>query len=409
MTSSFGTTTFAGARRTGTTLTLPTARYPLVQRVADTIGEQRFTGLVGEAELGKTGLLLEALRLLSGEGWAIVRLDLDGAWSPNRLAWRWSIELARAVAGGVAISHLHALDRSMWPSSTRAALLALPKVLGPETTALAEAPQPPAGIGRDEILQTPLQATLALASQRRVILAIDHLETPSAAGIRSPDVAKLLWSLRAPGQHVENLHVVVATRPAAQGLASGPTSAYHLLGYWLTVQAPTAGEFAVLTGMPRPWCELVVSHTAGHPASTLEVLAELVTLTGPGPGHATPDLPNGYSDQRAVSLVEYAIVTVSERHTDLARRAVEHARTVHRMGSHLLTAVARGEGPYQATPEIPSSDVAKAMVRLHLNGLVRRRGSQHGWEPADPRIRWALAGAPFLSEAAAEPPRDTPE
>lgn len=159
--------------------------------------------------------------------------------------------------------------------------------------------------------------------------------------------------------------------------------------------------------MPLPWCERVVAHTGGHPASTIEVLAELRALTA-GQGRIDPDLPNGYTEQRAASLVEYAIATVSERHYDLARRAIEHARSLHRLGSHLLAAIARGEGPYQATPEIPGSEVAKAMVRLHLNGLVRPRGSQRGWEPTDPRIRWALVGGPFMPDFG-KGPEDLPE
>jgi hypothetical protein len=380
----------------GNTVTLEVARLHLLRQVTDTIAEQPFTGLVGEAELGKSRILNAALRQLSSRQRAVVKLDLDGAWSPNRLAWQWALELARAAVGAVPISHLHSLDRSMWPASTRSAVLSLPGALGPETAALAQQPQPANGIGRDEALQAPLQATLALAREREVILAIDHLETPSAAGLRSPDVAKLLWSIRAPAQHLKNLHVVVATRPAAQDLASGAQSAYHLLGRWLTIQPPTAEEFAGATGMPLPWCDHVVAHTGGHPSSTMEVLAELRTLTTDR-GQILPDLPTGYSEKRAASLVEYAIVTVSERHVDLARRSIEHARSVHRLGSHLLAAVARGEGPYQATPEIPGSEVAKAMVRLHLNGLVRQRGSQRGWEPTDPRIRWALSGATSLS------------
>jgi hypothetical protein len=392
----------------GNTVTLEVARLPLLRQVIETIAEQHFTGLVGEAELGKTGILNAALRQFASRQWAIVKLDLDGAWSPNRLAWQWALELARAAVGAVPISHLHALDRSMWPAGTRSAVLSLPGALGPETAALAEAPQPASGIGRDDALQAPLQATLAMARQRKVILAVDHLETPSAAGLRSPDVAGLLWSIRAPGQHLENLHVVVATRPAAQELASGSESAYHLFGRWLTVQAPTGEEFAAATGMPRPWCDRVVAHTGGHPSSTIEVLAELRALTA-GRGRSVPDLPKGYSEKRAAALVEYAIVTVSERHVDLARRAIEHARSVHRLGSHLLAAVARGEGPYQATPEIAGSEVAKAMVRLHLNGLVRPRGSQRGWEVTDPRIRWALTGAVSLSVSSDEPSADVAE
>jgi hypothetical protein len=382
----------AAPEPSGNTVTLEVARPHLLRQIINTIAEQPFTGLVGEAELGKSQLLNAALRQLASRQWAVVKLDLESAWSPNRLAWQWALELARAAVGAAPISHLHSLDRSMWPASTRSAVLSLPGVLGPETAALAQQPQPANGIGRDEALQAPLHATIALAREREVILAIDHLETPSAAGLRSPDVAKLLWSIRAPAQHLKNLHVVVATRPAAQDLASGTQSAYHLLGRWLTIQPPTAEEFAGATGMPLPWCDHVVAHTGGHPSSTMEVLAELRTLTT-DPGQILPDLPTGYSERRAASLVEYAIVTVSERHVDLARRSIEHARSVHRLGSHLLAAVAHGEGPYQATPEIPGSEVAKAMVRLHLNGLVRPRSNQRGWEPTDPRIRWALTGS----------------
>ncbi len=376
----------------GSKFTLEVARLQLVRQITDTIAEQPFMGLVGEAELGKSRLLNAAVGQLVSRRWVVVKLDLDSGWSPNRLAWQWALELARAVVGTEPISHLHSLDRSTWPASTRSAVLALSGALGPETAALAQQPQPHKGIGRDDALQAPLQATLALARQQEVILAIDHLETPSAAGLRSPDVTKLLWSIRAPGQQLRNLHVVVVTRPAAQDLASGAQSAYHLLGRWLTVQAPTAGEFAEATGMPLAWCDHVVSHTGGHPSSTIEVLAELRRTTSE-PGHILPDLPTGYSQNRAASLVEYAIVTVSERHVDLVRRSIEHARSVHRLGSHLLEAIARGEGPYQATPEIPGSEVAKAMVRLHLNGLVRPRGSRRGWEPTDPRITWSLTGA----------------
>jgi hypothetical protein len=376
------------------TMSLDVARRELVVRVAETIVAQSFTGIVGEAEIGKTGILKAAVRYLRNRGRTVVEIDLDGAWSPNRLAWRWAIELARAAIGTIAVSHLHALDRSMWPASTRSAVLALPAALGEATAALAQSPHPPDGVGRDEVLRAPIEATLALARARPelVVLSLDHLEAPSASGLRSPDIARLLWSLRAPGQHLENLRVTVATRTAAQELASGPQAAYHQLGRWLTIQAPTAEEFEQASGIPTIWCARVLAYTGGHPSSTLEVLDELRVLTTSGRGHAVADLSDGYSERRAGSLVEHAILNVSQRHGDLARRATEHARTVHRLGGHLLTAVAMGQGPYQATPEIAGSEVAKAMVRLHLNGLVRRTGAQRGWETVDPRVRWALAG-----------------
>ena len=101
---------------------LTDAREPAVERIVETATEQSFTGLVGEADVGKTALLHAALARLA-QDWMIVTLDLDGAWSPNRLAWRWARELARAVTGDVALSHLTALSPEMWPAGTRSALL----------------------------------------------------------------------------------------------------------------------------------------------------------------------------------------------------------------------------------------------------------------------------------------------
>ena len=68
---------------------------------------------------------------------------------------------------------------------------------------------------------------------------------------------------------------------------------------------------------------------------------------------------------------------------------MQHARSVHRLGAHLLLAIVQGHGPYEATPEIAASEIAPAMTRLHLNGLVRRTGPRE-WASADPRVGWAL-------------------
>ena len=68
---------------------LTEARDPAVERIVQTVQEQSFAGLVGEADVGKSALLRAAVARLSDE-FTIVMLDLDGAWSPNRLAWRWA-------------------------------------------------------------------------------------------------------------------------------------------------------------------------------------------------------------------------------------------------------------------------------------------------------------------------------
>ncbi len=351
---------------------LTQARTPAVERIVETVKEQSFTGLAGEADVGKTALLNAALARLPGS-FTIVKLDLDGAWSPNRLAWRWARELSRAVAGTVALSHLDALSPEMWPASTRGALLKLPKQLGRDVAELAEASAPPRGVGKPDVLEGPIRATHRLAKQQPFLLVLDHLEAPRAAGLSSPDSQEILWRVRAGGQYTPNLHVLVCARPPAQDLAAGANAAYRLDGRWLTIDPPSPEAFGEATDAAISVCQMVQTRTAGHPRATIELLEELLNR-----------------DPRARDL-ESLINRMAERHTDLARRSTQHARSVHRLGAHLLLAIAQGVGPYEATPEIDASEVASAMTRLHLNGLVRRAGARL-WATSDPRVGWVLAG-----------------
>jgi DNA-binding CsgD family transcriptional regulator len=353
---------------------LTKARRDAIERIAQVVGEQAFTGLVGEAEVGKTAILTAALDVLRKDGWAVVRLDLDGAWSPNRLAWRWARELVRATAGSVVLSHIDALDSGMWPESTRAALLRLHGELGDDVARLAEARHPARGVGKADAIDAPVNATLELAGNRRLVLAVDHLEAPKAAGLGTPDAAELLWRVRSRGQYLSNLRVVVCARPPAQDLASGSEAAYHMGGRWLTLDPPSATAFAAVTDRDIAVVEAAIERTFGHPRATLEILGELPGLWRDAP-----------------MAVDDSIGRVAARHVDLARHCVQHARSVHRLGGHLLIAVAQGRGPYEATPEIDGTEVSQAMTRLHLNGLVRRLGPRE-WAPCDPRVGWVLGG-----------------
>jgi DNA-binding CsgD family transcriptional regulator len=349
---------------------LTEARDPAVERIVQTVREQSFAGLVGEADVGKSALLDAAVARLSDE-FTIVMLDLDGAWSPNRLAWRWARELTRAVIGTVALSHLDALSPEMWPASTRSALLGLPGQLGREVAALAQAPVPPRGVGKPDVLDGPVQATRRLAEEKPLLLVLDHLEAPRAAGLGSPDVAELLWRVRSGGQYTPSLHVLVGTRHPAQDLAAGPDGAYHLQGRWLTLDPPSPEAFSDATLAKIALCRLVHARTGGHPRATIELLEELQR--------------EGQHERDIDSLIG----AMAERHSDLARRSMQHARSVHRLGAHLLLAITQGLGPYEATPEIAASEIAPAMRSLHLNGLVRRTGPRE-WASADPRVAWAL-------------------
>ena len=346
-------------------------RRETVGLVAQTASELNFSGIVGEADVGKTAALSLALDELATRDWVVLRIDLDAAWSPNQLAWMWARELARSVIGPVAMSHLEALPTTMWPATTRQKVLTLADSLGSGVAELAEAPEPPRGVGKDAVLDGPVRATLKLAETQRILLSIDHLEAPRAARLSSPNVEKLLWRIRASGQHSRNLHVMVCCRPPAQSMAAGPQAAYHLDGRWLEIDVPTAHDFSVAADVPLQTCEKVVQLTRGHPGATLRLLEDVVTHGG---------------------SIDSAVGRVTTQSVDLARRSIQHARGIHRLGGHLLRAVAFGEGPYEATPSADPADIAEAMRRLHLNGLVRRVSARGEWVTTDPRVMWALTG-----------------
>jgi DNA-binding CsgD family transcriptional regulator len=180
--------------------------------------------------------------------------------------------------------------------------------------------------------------------------------------------------VRSGGQYTPNLHLLVCTRGPAQDLAAGADAAYRLDGRWLTLDPPSPEVFSDATRADEALCRLVHARTHGHPRATVELLEELQR-----------------KDQR-LSDIDSLIGAMAERHSDLARRYIQHARSVHRLGAHLLLAIVQGLGPYEATPEIAASEIAPAMTRLHLNGLVRRTGPRE-WASADPRVAWALGAS----------------
>jgi hypothetical protein len=91
--------------------------------------------------------------------------------------------------------------------------------------------------------------------------------------------------------------------------------------------------------------------------------------------------------------VHAAASDVAGDHTALADRTLQHARSLHRLGGHLVLATAMRRGPYEATPDAPSKDVSTAMRNLHMAGIVRRPDDPHAdWELTDPRVGWVLTG-----------------
>jgi hypothetical protein len=68
------------------------------------------------------------------------------------------------------------------------------------------------------------------------------------------------------------------------------------------------------------------------------------------------------------------------------------ARTLHRLGGHILQVIAAGNRPYQETPDARSKEIGAAVGALHAAGIVRRKDAlrQKNWAVTDPRVTWGL-------------------
>ena len=353
---------------------LTAARSDIVARIEESVLASPLTGVMGEADCGKTLLCSIVCTNARKRDTVVISLDLDGAYSPNQLAWSWAKELARAVVDPVALSHLAALPQDMWPTHTRNQILGLGEHLGEEVAALAELPSPRHGVGKLDAVASTLAATERLARRRDTLIAIDHLEAPSLTPRHPLNVAQLLWRVRAVTQLQSRLRVLLVSRSPAVKLAAAPTAAFYGDGQWLTVTPPLTDAFATATGHPQDLVKLVLNRTGGHVNSTLELLEALLATA-------------------TTAEVEHAIRHLAALHTDLTRRTVQHARTLHRLGGHILHAIAEGKRPYQATPDARSKEIGAAVGALHLAGVIRRQDAlrQKNWDITDPRVAWGLA------------------
>jgi hypothetical protein len=356
---------------------LTAARGDVLRRIEESVLASPLTGVMGEADCGKTLLCSLVLASARKRGTVVISLDLDAAYSPNQLAWSWAKELARAVIDPVALSHMAALPQDMWPTRTRNQILSLGKHLGEEVAALAELSSPRHGVGNLDAVASTLAATERLAHGRDTLIVIDHLEAPSLTSRHPLNVAQLLWRVRAVSQLQPRLQALLVARTPAVKLATAPTAAFYGDGQWLTVTPPSPEAFATATAHSRDLVDLVLSRTSGHVNSTLELLEMLPT-------------------DSTVTDVEEAIRRLATQHTDLTRRTIQHARTLHRLGGHMLRVIAEGKRPYQETPDARSKEIGAAVTALHLAGIIRRQDAlrQKNWAITDPRVAWGLAPFP---------------
>jgi hypothetical protein len=107
------------------------ARAQEVEELMRTVTSARASVMTGEHDVGKTRLMSQADAILTlRDDVRVATIDLRRTATDTRLAWRWLRALAAAVAGPVAFSHIAAMAPSMWPGSTRAAEVAIRRLIG---------------------------------------------------------------------------------------------------------------------------------------------------------------------------------------------------------------------------------------------------------------------------------------
>lgn len=328
-----------------------------------------FIGVRGSAASGKTYMVSRVLRELNAPA---VTLDLRRCASYEQLASQWARALATATLSDEAIFDVDVNEPRRWAPGTFDAVGAFTERFGPHIADLFQVARPerPAAEEHQATLSELAHATSLLGTEQQpAVLCIDHLEAPSLSFRHPVDVGDLLWTIRSVAQTQPALRIVVVCRPAAVELAAGEHAAFYGDGIWLTQELPTAKDYTTAALVAGHVADAIVAYTRGHVATTLDVLEHL------------EDRNDSYA----------SILHVARRQHERGTLALDYARSIHRLGPHLLNVLAEDRGPYEASPgELPKT-IAAAMNKLSLAGLIERTDDG---EPliTDPRLLWWLNG-----------------
>ncbi len=332
---------------------LAASRAGEAQRIADTLREQRVVGVLGEAEVGKTQTIRQALGILGGDV-PLLYLDLEGAAGDGHIGFLLAKQVARALLRGADLSLLSV--GVLVPPRVERRRVELAEMLGIEgmEEALREWPS-----GRYSSA-VALHSIEALADQRDLVLWIDHVEAPRLTPRHPVKTDRLLWGVRELSQRRERLRVVVSAREGIEDDIVGPRAAFHQQGQWLSLNVPTPvmwAEVAEQLGVSSRTAQELAAITGGHPQTMMLALVTLKLADGAWPARA-----------------EDVLGELAAHDDGLAARAVQHARSLHRLGGQVLIQVARAQRPYgvaqrgSATPQ----EISKVLGRLRLAGLLRR-------------------------------------
>ncbi len=359
---------------------LAASRGGEARRIADALMTQSVVGVLGEAEVGKTQTIRQALSTLDGEV-RIIYLDLDGAASDEHVGFLLAKQVARILLAGADLSLLTA--GALVPTRVEGSRVALAEILGTHGMEEALREWPSGHYGS----VAALNGVEALAEQEDLVLWIDHVEAPRLTPRHPVKVDRLLWGIRELGQRKQRVHVVVSAREGAASQVTGPRAAFHQQGQWMSLDVPTPSmwrEVADHLEVPMRTAQELAVLTQGHPQTMLLALATVKL-----------------ADNRQRSRAEKVLGELAAHDDGLAARAFQHARSLHRLGGQVLLQVARAQRPYGAAQRgsATSQEISKVLARLRLAGLLRRADR---WAVVNPlvaiRARGTVAEPPSVED-----------
>lgn len=345
---------------------LGAARSTEARAIRDALALAQVVGIFGEAEVGKTQTVRQAL---AGSGARLLRVDLRWAASEQHAGFLLVSEMARVLAPEVELSRLAYGGRL--PAAVAHARARLVEALGGGVQeAMRSWPS-----GRYD-WPVALESLELLCHTEELVLWVDHLEAPSLSFRHPLNLGALLWSLSELTERVDSLTLLLSGRAAARSAVDGLRAPFRNRGRWLSIEAPSADcwcEVArTLKASPARAKELALL-TAGHPRTMLLALSAI-------------------SGQQAPAPAEDVLSALAADDDGLALRAMEHARSLHRLGGQALTQAALGQRPYASAQRgaTTTQDLSKALKRLRLAGLLRHEDS---WRVVNPLLAMRLRAA----------------
>lgn len=346
------------------------ARNGDLLRIDESLRRFGVTGVLGEGEVGITSLIEATLR---NSAQPVIRIDLLSATNDQDVAWLIAQDLARGVIGFPGFSLLQ-LPEGLRPNSAQQAFVRFANQVGERLAHFALA-----GSATDDVTVSEALEGVHVVYEQHVLppaLWIDHLETPALTPRHPLDVGRLLWNVRALAQRME-VPIVLSGHQTTAPLAFGKSGAFHGDGVVVTIGRPgsdvwwTVADALGPSAPPRTWISEMVELTHAHPATMLLAFAMLSDLTD----HAHTPLE-----------LWQLMLSLDDGHT---ARAVQHARTLHRLGARILEQIAGGEGPYTHSSGTNVKEIHRAVRRLHEAALITQPRPRV-WQVTNPLVAGRL-------------------